>query len=292
VTEQPAPPPAPTDVAPPPATPEAPAAPEPPHAEAWSLRRTLRTAASESWDLVAGEQRVGSVALQYGGDAVEGILALPADTPADQVRGVLVWLTDLLTLDHVAGPGGVIHWVVSTGPHEDFWRRSPGRRTTGAETDMATAKARVEAVLGAMFPDVTALPDGGYAVDTGSVRVFVQVRLVDGAVLVRVFAITNLDVPLDGDLPRFLLALNYTLALGRFSVDAERRSVWFDHVLTADDLDDGTLSRTIGAVAATADTYDDQVKERFGGRTFREEGSPVEQAAGLPGGPGMAGGYL
>jgi hypothetical protein len=105
-----------------------------------------------------------------------------------------------------------------------------------------------------------------------------------------VFSITNVDVPLDGDLPRFLLGLNYTFALGRFAVDAERRAVWFDHVLTADDLDDGTLARTISAVAGTADRYDDEIKERFGGRTFREEGSPVEQAA--VAGPGMAGGYL
>ena len=258
-------------------------------AEPWSLRRTLRTAGSEAFDLVAGDDRVGTVALQYAPETVEGVLTVPAALAGDAVRGLLVWVTDLLSLDAAAGPAGVIHWVVSTGELEDFWRRSPGRRATGAESDVAAARARVESVLHAMFPSTASLPDGGYAVDAGSVRVFVGVRLVDEAVAVRVFSITNVDVPVDGDLPRFLLGLNHTFALGRFSLDAERRAVWFDHVLTADDLDDGTLSRTIGAVAATADRYDDEIKARFGGRTFREEGSPVEQATAAT---DMAGGYL
>lgn len=258
-----------------------------------SLRRTLRTPGAESWEILGGEQdaepeRVGVVTLHFGDDAVEGILALPEVEP-DAVRGILGWVTDLLQLDSAAGPGGMIHWTVVTGEIEDFWRRSPGRRATGAELDLVTARARIEQVLTAMFPQVGTLPDGGYAVDAGSVRVFVGVRQVEGIVLVRVFAITNLDVQVDGDLPRFLLQQNFQMALGRFSLDPEQRSVWFDHVLGTEDLDDGTLARTIAAVAQTADRYDDQIKERFGGRTFREEGSPVE---GVKTEPGMAGGYL
>jgi hypothetical protein len=261
-------------------------------AEPWSVRRTLRTASSEAYDVVAGDARVGVVAVHYADNGVEAVLTLPAGVESEATHGVVGWLTEMLGLDGAAGPGGVIHWVVSTGAGEDLWRRSPGRRTSGAEADLGAAKARVESVLGQMFPGgPTTLPDGGYAVDAGSVRVFVNVRPVDASVLVRVFAITNVDVQVDGDLPRFLLGLNFSLALGRFSLDAGKRAVWFDHVLTADQLDDGTLARTVAAVASTADKYDDELKERFGGRTFREEGSPVELAA-TADGPGMAGGYL
>jgi hypothetical protein len=261
------------------------------HAEAtMTLRRTLRSATGESWDVVGAEhERVGVVTLHYGADTVEGVLALPPGVQPEAVRGMLGWVTDLLVLDQAAGPGGMIHWVVSVGEIEDFWRRSPGHRATGAQLDVATAKARVEAVLANMFGQVQNHPDGGYAVDAGSVRVFVAVRPVDEIVLVRVFSITNVDVPVDGDLPAFLLGLNFSMAIGRFSIDTGSRAVWFDHVLGADELDDGTLSRTVAAVAQTADKYDDEVKARFGGRTFREEGSPVAQAAT---GPGMAGGYL
>lgn len=256
----------------------------------WLLRRALRSATAETYDVLDGDKRVGTVSLQYAPDSVEGMLALPADTVPDDVHAVLGWLTEWLALDAAAGAGGVVHWVVSTGVVEDFYRRSPGRRPTGVETDLATARARVEAVLTAMFPTPTTLPDGGgYAVDTGSVRVFVAPRLGEGgAVLVRVFAITNLDVPLDGELPAYLLSLNFGLAFGRFSLDTEHRAVWCDHVLTSDDLDATTLGRTVAAIASTADHYDDEIKARFGGRTFREEGSPVEHVAEA----GMAGGYL
>jgi hypothetical protein len=258
----------------------------------WSLRRVLRTADAELWAVLAGTTRFGTVSLQYAPGVVEGVVALPADLSGDAAKGMIIWITELLDLDSAAGPGGVIHWVVSTGVVEDLYRRSPGRRATGLETDVATARARIEPVLAGMFPEMATLPDGGYAVDTGSVRVFVNVRLADGgAVLVRVFSITNLDVEVDGELPAFLLSLNFSMALGRFSLDTEHRAVWCDHVLTADELDDATLGRTIAAVAATADRYDDEIKTRFGGRTFREEGSPVDQAATLAA-QGMAGGYL
>jgi hypothetical protein len=275
--------------------PEAPAATSAPEAPGpkppvWTLRRTLRTASSESWDLIGDDgERAGTLTLQYAPDAVEGVLALPA--PVEDVRALLAWLTDLLTLDVAAGPGGLIHWTVTNGALDDFWRRSPGRRPSGVETDVATARARVEPVLHAMFPELVTMPDGGYAVDAGSVRVFVTLRLVEGSVLVRVFSITNLDVPVDGELPAYLLATNFGLSLGRFSLDAGHRSVWFDHVLTAEQLDDATLMRTIATVAGTADKYDDEIKARFGGRTFREDGSPVAEVAKLAE-PGMAGGYL
>lgn len=260
--------------------------------QAWSLRRVLRTSDAETWAVVGGEARIGTVGLQYAPGSVEGIVALPAELAGDAAKGLIVWVTELLDLDTVAGPGGLIHWVVSTGAVDDLWRRSPGRRATGMETDVATTRARIEPVLSGMFPELVTLPDGGYAVDAGSVRVFVSIRVGDGgAVLVRVFSITNVDVELDGELPAFLLSLNFTMALGRFSLDAQHRAVWCDHVLTAEELDDVTLGRTIAAVAATADRFDDEIKARFGGRTFREEGSPVDQAANLAA-PGMAGGYL
>lgn len=255
----------------------------------WILRRAMRTASSEGWEIVTHEDgRVGVVSLTYG-DAVEGVLVLPEGATPEQVRGVLGWVTDTLMLDTAAGPGGVIHWVASVGKVEEFWRRSPGRKLTGAEEDLGSATARVQSVLHQMFSEVVEVPDGGgYAVDTGSARVFVQVRLVDTAVMVRVFSITNVDVPTEDGLAPYLLSLNHTLALGRFSLDPSGRSVWCDHVLTADELDDATIARAISAVASTADQYDDDIKGRFGGRTFREEGSPVEHVTGGE----MAGGYL
>src|SRR5688500_6204713 len=85
-----------------------------------SLKRTLRSPQSETWEISDGaETRVGTLTVQYGSDHVEGLLSLPAGIDADSVRGLLAWVSDLLNLDAAAGPGGLIHWVVSTGEAED-----------------------------------------------------------------------------------------------------------------------------------------------------------------------------
>ncbi|HEU0130747.1 MAG TPA: YbjN domain-containing protein [Mycobacteriales bacterium] len=294
MTEQPPPSANGTPPAPPPASP--PAAEQPvgqpaeQGADGWSLHRVTRTASAEVWNLVAADgTRAATLTVVYG-DTVEGLLALPEGTDGDAARGLLGRLTELLSLDAVAGPGGVIHWTVATGTSEDFWRRSPGHRPTGAEDDLTTAAARVEPVLRAMFGEPTPLPAGGWSVDVGSVRVFVTLGLVEGSVLVRVLSITNVEVTPDGDLGAFLLNMNFSMPVGRFSLDGERGAVRLDHVLTADQLDEQTLARTVATIAQTADRVDDEIKARFGGRTFREEGSPVADAGPL--GPGMAGGYL
>ena len=288
--DAPAPPATSTDVVP---EPTADTRPEPPPVP-WTLRRVARTAGAESWDVIAGADLAGTLSLVYAdGGGVEGLLALVADQPdEDAVRGLLGWVTDMLALDESAGAGATIHWRVSTGPLTEFWCRSPGRRAGGAERDMSAVRARVEGVLSGHFGGFATLEDGDYSVDVGSVRVFVAPRHVDETTIgVRVFSITNVDLPADADPAGYLLGLNFGFVVGRFSLDGTGTAVWFDHVLVGHEVDDVSLVRVVGAVAGTADQYDDEIKKRYGGRTFREEGSPVEHAAQLAGAD-MAGGYL
>lgn len=284
-----------------------PAAPAPPGAEdqaaappapsgpvGWTLRRSVRTPQSESWNLhdVQGE-RVGAATLQYAGDLVEGSLLLGGAVDDDTRRGLLGWISDVLALDGVVGAGGTIHWVAVAGEPTDYWRQAPGRRLTGAENDLALLRGRVESVLGGLFGGFGTLPDGDLAVDVGSVRVFVATRLVDTVAVVRVFAITNVDVPTDTEVAAYLLSLNFGLVIGRFSLDPTGRTVWFDHVVGGDEVTTNTLARVVSAVAATADQHDDEIKKRFGGRTFREEGSPVDEAVSLSQAQSrMSGGYI
>src|SRR5258708_21087036 len=89
-------------------------APKPAESPTWTLRRTLRTPSAETWDVVAGNERVGIVSLQYGTDAVEGMLSLPA-ADKERAKELLGYVTDLLALDLSAGAGGVIHLGLSAG---------------------------------------------------------------------------------------------------------------------------------------------------------------------------------
>jgi hypothetical protein len=87
-----------------------------------------------------------------------------------------------------------------------------------------------------------------------------------------VWSITNVGVRVDPELTRFLLTENRRLAFGGFGLDEARRSVVFAHSLIgdADSLARSELEAAVGAVATTADEYDDEIKARFGGSLFAE----------------------
>jgi hypothetical protein len=112
-----------------------------------------------------------------------------------------------------------------------------------------------------------------------------------GPVVVRVFAITNVGVGVTPELGLFLARLNFGLMFGRFALDVEHRSIWFDETLLGDQFSDEELRFTIEVVASTADEWDDRLKQMFGGATYQEvvtSGAGHEPPPVKPG----AGGYL
>lgn len=137
---------------------------------------------------------------------------------------------------------------------------------------LAALRERVEAVLAEGFgskPDQDA--DGDYELAIGDVRVMVAPRaLPGGPTIVRVFAVTNVGVNVVPELGLFLARLNFGLMFGRFALDVENRSVWFDETLLGHQLDDEALRYAIQVVATTADEWDDRLKQMFGGRTYQE----------------------
>lgn len=141
-----------------------------------------------------------------------------------------------------------------------------------AELKLAELRVRVEAVLAAEFsgkPEQDA--DGDYQLAIDDVRVVVAPRaLPGGPTIVRVFAVTNVGVNVVPELGLFLARLNFGLMFGRFALDVENRSVWFDETLLGHQLDDEALRYAIRVVASTADEWDDRLKQMFGGKTFQE----------------------
>jgi len=88
--------------------------------------------------------------------------------------------------------------------------------------------------------------------------------------MVRVFAITNVDVTISPELGLFLARLNFGLMFGRFALNTERRSIWFDETLLGEHFSDEELRFTVRVVASTADEWDDRLKQMFGGSTHQE----------------------
>jgi len=141
-----------------------------------------------------------------------------------------------------------------------------------AELKLATIRRRVEKILTEMMEEKpTQDEDGDYAVGLGDVRVVVGARIAPGGLLmVRVFAITNVDVTVSPELGLFLARLNFGLMFGRFALNTERRSIWFDETLLGEHFSDEELRFTVRVVASTADEWDDRLKQMFGGITHQE----------------------
>ncbi len=113
--------------------------------------------------------------------------------------------------------------------------------------------------------------DGDYVVPIRDVHVTVAPRVAPGgSVVVRVFAIATVGVTVTPELGLLLARLNFSLMFGRFSLDAEHRSIWVDETLLGEHFSDEELRFTVAAVASIADEWDDRLKQMFGGATFQD----------------------
>lgn len=137
---------------------------------------------------------------------------------------------------------------------------------------LAVARTRVESIVN----DVLGRPaqqdsDGDYVLPIEEVHVMVAPRVgLNAQVIVRVFCITNVAVDVTPELGLFLARLNFSLMFGRFALDAEHRSIWFDETLLGEQFREEELRFAIRMVASTADTWDDQLQQMFGGVTYQE----------------------
>jgi hypothetical protein len=162
-----------------------------------------------------------------------------------------------------------------------------------ARRKLGALRQRVEKLLGEMVGEVPEQdPDGDYLLPIDDVHVFVAPRVVPGgAVVVRVFAVTNVGATVTPELGLFLARLNFGLVFGRFALDAEHHAIWVDETLLGEHFSDDELRFTVRAVASIADEWDDRLKQMFGGATYQEVLSKRTSHVAPPTKPGH-GGYL
>ena len=150
-------------------------------------------------------------------------------------------------------------------------------RRTGVFLDPEDLREHVSGLLRATL--------GGHEVDAfGNItfthedaRVFVTVAGSPVGPQVGVFSVTNLEVPFSAELGHFLLTTNHTLGFGAFSYEPQHQAVWLRHTLLGGTLDLPELQTAVVAVATTAARLDDEIRDRFGGRTFQDAPSDVQQ---------------
>ncbi|MGH2755423.1 MAG: T3SS (YopN, CesT) and YbjN peptide-binding chaperone 1 [Actinomycetota bacterium] len=147
----------------------------------------------------------------------------------------------------------------------------PKPRPTGEPDGVAKLRELVETQLGKMFDRYLVNEQGNYVLGLDTARVFVvPTWLEDEQTVVRIFAITNLDVPVTADLTSYLLAQNLEFVLGAFALDVDHGAVWFNHNLLGAHMTPEEFEASLAAVAQTAERFDNEIKDRFGGRLYVE----------------------
>jgi Putative bacterial sensory transduction regulator len=150
--------------------------------------------------------------------------------------------------------------------------RHPKPRPAGEPPPVTNIRRMIEATLADMIERYVVDQSGSYIFGFDSARVFVVPAWVEGGPLViRVFAITNMDVPVSAALTSYLLEKNLEFVFGGFALDAARGAVWFNHNLLGEFTTPEAFEATVAAVAETANEFDDVICERFGGRLYTEE---------------------
>jgi len=141
-----------------------------------------------------------------------------------------------------------------------------------ARQKLALARTRIEAIVTDFLGKKPELDsDGDYVLPVEDVHVVLAPRAtLEGQVVVRVFTICNVGVNVTPELGLFLARLNFGLMFGRFALDAEHRSIWFDETLLGEQFREEELRFAIRMVASTADAWDDRLKQLFGGATNQE----------------------
>ncbi len=103
------------------------------------------------------------------------------------------------------------------------------------------------------------------------VQVFVMPReLPDGRTVVKVETLCVKGMRIDGDLGIFLAEENGKILFGKLTLYPERQEVHFEHALLGDYLNQAELELAVQLVAFSTNQYDDQIKEKWGGKKRSE----------------------
>lgn len=185
-------------------------------------------------------------------------------------------------------PGSSLAAVVAGGPPQ----RPP--RRTGVFVDPDDLRAHVGSLLRAILGGYEVDAFGNFTFTHEEARVFVTVGGSPVGPHIGVFCVTNLDIDLGQPLADFLLTTNHTLGFGAFSYDVQNRAVWLRHTLLGTTLDLPELQTAVAAIATTAASLDETIRDRFGGRTFQDAPGDVQRGMEPPEpqNPGGASGYL
>lgn len=111
--------------------------------------------------------------------------------------------------------------------------------------------------------------ESGYRIFYGSTAVDVTIVDQQDRVLIHILAPVLFDVPNTPELAYWVAVEGQRMYFGSASLrpqDDGLAHVYVEHTLLGDYLDEGELHTAVGAVLRTANSWDDELQQRFGGQ--------------------------
>lgn len=139
--------------------------------------------------------------------------------------------------------------------------------------DVPAVKEKVQRYLVDLFGGAQVDRDGDFTIRHGSTQVWVSVTPFHEAnTAVRVFSVTNVDVPPSPELFHFVATRgSYPFGHLRCSEQDGKVAIYFGHTLLGEFLDPDEFKVALFFVAGFGDGLDDEIKAKFGGRLFHDE---------------------
>ncbi len=145
--------------------------------------------------------------------------------------------------------------------------------------NIALVKDRVQEWLAADFNSVTLTQQGGYTMQFGSSRVFVDIEDLrpedpEGLVMVRVTAPCVFKLKESPELYKYVALHSDDYRFGHMYISAAADgtfTVGLTHQILANYLDQDELKYAVAFVGGAADEVDDVLQKEFGGERFHED---------------------
>lgn len=141
--------------------------------------------------------------------------------------------------------------------------------------DVAALKDKIQRYLTQSFDNVTIDRDGDFSLRHGSARVFVRACTVESGdwTYVSVWSPFLFEVKPIPELFEYVALHTDDRIFGHLHAHTTDDGVilGFSQRLLGDYLDEEELTHTVVAIAGTADTLDDELQAKFGGKRFHED---------------------
>ena len=149
-----------------------------------------------------------------------------------------------------------------------------GTKLAAASRSLSISENQANQRLKAILPKLglgtfLEVAPGVHITQKGSTHVEVRVVPMGPQVAVRSKAPVTLGTPITQELLHFLLTENANLLFGAFGIGPKNEIV-YTHTIMASSMDEFELGASVSAVLNMADKYDDQIVQRWGGKTMKQ----------------------